>query len=146
MLVAVQDAVDDGSRQHDQASEGDLPGCTLVQPKITSDDGKWLVGEIDARAVRLLHRKPPRWPKVLQYALQLEEQLAAGSSDGPPSVQISVDPRYNEWVANDGAHRLYASLVSGLPLRCKWKHRQRRWEDLSEQARARLHRKDALAR
>jgi len=146
LLVAVKEAADDGNRQHDKASEGDLPGGALVQPKIVSDEGKWLVGEIDAREVRLLHRKPPRWPKVLQYALRLEEQLAAGSPDGPPPVQISVDPRYNSWVANDGAHRLYASLVSGLPLRCRWKHRQCRWEDLSEQARARLHRKDALAR
>jgi len=115
----------------DEVSAADLAGAALVQPAIAADRGKWLMGEIDAREVRLLHTKPPRWPKVLQYALRLEEQSSAGSPDGPPAVQISVDPRLDMWVANDGAHRLYASLVAGVPLRCKWKRDQRRWEEIT---------------
>lgn len=111
----------------------------VAQPKTLHDDGgHWLLGEIDAREVRLLHKKPPRWPKVLEYALRREEQVASGSTCAPPLVQISRCPLNGDWVANDGAHRLYAAMLSGLPLQCKWKRKQRTLDDLSEHERMRL--------
>jgi len=108
------------------------------QPRVLQDSGKWLIGDIDARGVCLLHAKPPRWPKVLEYADRLEEQLALGSPERPPPVQISMDPLREVWVANDGAHRLYASLLVGAHLRCKWKKCQRGKEVVGEEAQRHL--------
>merc|ERR1712187_886340 len=113
------------------SGRADISIGTAAKPTILNEDQKWLLGEIDARQVRLLHKKPPRWPKVLEYAQRREQQVASGSLDTPPPVQISMCPMTGDWVANDGAHRLYAAMLSGLPLRCKWKRRQRSLDELS---------------
>eukprot|EP00927_Polykrikos_kofoidii_P078034 TRINITY_DN74910_c0_g1_i1.p1 TRINITY_DN74910_c0_g1~~TRINITY_DN74910_c0_g1_i1.p1 ORF type:complete len:307 (-),score=40.19 TRINITY_DN74910_c0_g1_i1:738-1658(-) len=111
-------------------------GRLLFEPTITRDAGKLFEGEIDARGVRLMHgRKSPTWPKVLRYALLLEQQAASGSAEGPPPVQISRHLVDEDWVVHDGGHRLYAALLSGLPLRCCWKRRQRTWANLDKEER-----------
>lgn len=110
----------DSSRQLtvvDKQSRDFLSGPTVVH-----DHDKWLEGTIDAQSVRLMHgRKCPTWPKVLQYSMLLEQQVASGSCEGPPPVQISRHAIDGDWVGHDGGHRLYAALLSGLPLCCKWK-------------------------
>jgi len=112
---------------------------SVAQPVISREDGKWLVGEISPQEVRLLHWKSaPKWPTVLRYAMQLEQQVACGCFEGPPPVQISRHLLHGDWVVHDGAHRLYAALLSGLPLQCKWKRQQCKREDLSDEKRSSL--------
>jgi len=75
---------------------------------------------------------------VLKYSIWLQKQADSGSSEGPPPVQISRHPLDGDWTGHDGAHRLYAALLSGLPLRCKWKPIQRTWKELDAKERERL--------
>lgn len=98
-------------------------GQRSPDPVLAHDRGKWLEGTIDAHHVRLMHgRRSPCWPKVLEYALRLEQQHAAsGATECPPPVQTSRYVHGGGWFAHDGGHRLYAALLSGLPLHCKWK-------------------------
>mmetsp|Transcript_52103 Transcript_52103/g.140206 ORF Transcript_52103/g.140206 Transcript_52103/m.140206 type:complete len:322 (-) Transcript_52103:15-980(-) len=125
------------ARQHAVAS--DQTRDLLSEPVVVHDGGKWLEGTIDAQSVRLLHgRKSPTWPKVLKYSIWLQKQADSGSSEGPPPVQISRHPLDGDWTGHDGAHRLYAALLSGLPLRCRWKPIQRTWKDLDAKERERL--------
>lgn len=124
------------ARPHAQILVYSRTGRLLLEPTVVRDTGKLLEGVIDPRGVRLMHgRKSPIWPKVWQYAALLEQQCASSSAEGPPPVQISRHLVDEDWVAHDGGHRLYAALLSGLPLRCTWKRRQRTWEDLCEEER-----------
>merc|ERR1711953_1467405 len=90
----------------------------VVGPRIQHDCGHWLFGEINASEVRLQHSANAR--KVISFALLLLEQARTNCSDGPPHVQITKCHLFGDWVVKDGAHRAYAALISGLPLKCKW--------------------------
>lgn len=113
-------------------AEAPLRSRGLVpQPRMIGHDGKWCFGEVDAREIRQNHRHPPqRFSRVVKYALMRMAAASSGSSDQTPPVKISKCPLNGDWVVKDGAHRLYAAILSGLPLRCKWRMQHKTYAEV----------------
>ena len=151
---AIDALVDGPQLELSTSASGAAPTEDCATGAANAASRAWLLGEIDASAVRILHARTPVFPRVLEYAQMLERQArtwehcgtttlqqcgyACPPPEGPPRVQISWHPLMRMWVVNDGAHRTYAARLAGVPLAVRWKRKQLDWDSLNDCARSRL--------